>query len=172
MQTVILGGGCFWCIEAIFQRIDGVLNVVPGYAGGSTENPTYEEVSSGGTSHAELVKVDFNPEKITLEQILKIFFLAHDPTTLNRQGADIGTQYRSIIFYTNEEEKRVIKNVIEGVKEEYDDTVVTEVKQLKKFYEAEEYHKDYYNRYPNAGYCRVVIKPKLEKILKGSVVTD
>jgi len=165
MEEIILGGGCFWCLEAIFQRIDGIDTVVSGYAGGNTNNPTYEEVCAGNTGHAEVVKVRFNPKKITLEQILKIFLSAHDPTTLDMQGADIGTQYRSIILYTNERQEKIIERVIKKAQEEYSNPIVTEVKELKTFYETEEYHKDYYNNNPNVGYCRFVIKPKLDKIL-------
>jgi len=165
MEEIILGGGCFWCLEAIFQRIDGIDTVVSGYAGGNTNNPTYEEVCTGSTGHAEVVKVRFNPKKITLEQILKIFLLAHDPTTLDRQGADIGTQYRSIILYTNERQEKIIERVMKKAQEEYSNPIVTEIKELKTFYETEEYHKDYYNNNPNVGYCRFVIKPKLDKIL-------
>lgn len=169
METVVLGGGCFWCIEAVYQRVDGVTNVIPGYAGGSTENPTYGEVSGGYTGHAEVVKVEFDPEEITLEQILEVFFWAHDPTTLNRQGADVGTQYRSIILYTREEQKKAIDRVIESVKDDFEEEIITEVQELEKFYEAEEYHENYYNKYPNAGYCRLVIKPKLEKVLNSEM---
>ncbi|MDX9739255.1 MAG: peptide-methionine (S)-S-oxide reductase MsrA [Candidatus Dojkabacteria bacterium] len=165
MGEIILGGGCFWCLEAIFQRIDGIDSVVSGYAGGHTDNPTYEKVLIGDTGHAEVVKVRFNSKKITLEQILKIFLLAHDPTTLNRQGADIGTQYRSIILYSNEKQRKIIEEVIKKAQGEYSDLIVTEVKKLEKFYEAEGYHRDYYNNNPNVGYCRFVIKPKLDKII-------
>jgi peptide-methionine (S)-S-oxide reductase len=165
MEVIFLGGGCFWCIEAVFQRVKGVKSAVPGYAGGETDNPTYEEVSTGDTGHAEVVRVKFDPNIVTLEQILKVFFLAHDPTTLNRQGADVGTQYRSIILYTDEDQKRTINTVLEEIGSDYEEPIVTEIKELGDFYEAEEYHKDYYKRNPNAGYCRFVIKPKLEKVL-------
>jgi len=165
-ETIVLGGGCFWCIEAIFQRIDGVIEAIPGYAGGTLEDPSYEEVSTGDTGHAEVVKVNFDPRVISLEKILRIFFLAHDPTSLNRQGSDVGTQYRSIILYTNNIQKKIIDKVIEQVKDEYDGQIVTEIKLLEKFYKAEEYHKDYYKKNPNVAYCRLIIKPKLEKVLK------
>jgi methionine-S-sulfoxide reductase len=165
MKSVVIGGGCFWCIEAVFQRIEGVGSVIPGYAGGYTEDPTYEEVSTGDTGHAEVVKIEFNPEVVTLEEILRVFFLAHDPTTLNKQGADVGTQYRSIILYTEEQQRVIIESVLEELGREYEEPIVTEIKKLEKFYKAEEYHKDYYKRNPNAGYCRFVIKPKLEKVL-------
>jgi peptide-methionine (S)-S-oxide reductase len=165
MERIILGGGCFWCIEAIFQRIEGVVTVTSGYAGGHTSVPTYNLVNTGSTGHAEVVKIEFNPERITLEQILKIFFLAHNPTTLNRQGADVGSQYRSIILYTDKEQKGVIEKVISEEQEKYSKKIVTEVKPLERFYKAEEKHTDYYNKHPNEGYCRIVIEPKLEKIL-------
>jgi peptide-methionine (S)-S-oxide reductase len=165
MKSVVIGGGCFWCIEAVFQRIEGVGSVIPGYAGGYTEDPTYEEVSTGDTGHAEVVKIEFNPEVVTLEEILRVFFLAHDPTTLNKQGADVGTQYRSIILYTEEQQRVIIESVLEELGRDYEEAIVTEIKKLEKFYKAEEYHKDYYKRNPNAGYCRFVIKPKLEKVL-------
>jgi methionine-S-sulfoxide reductase len=166
MQTVVLGGGCFWCIEAIFQGIEGVINVTPGYAGGETEDPNYQDVCAGNTGHAEVVKIDFDENVITLKEILKIFFLSHDPTTLNKQGADVGTQYRSIILYNNKEQKEVIDKVLEEIKGDYSDEVVTEVKPLEKFYKAEDYHINYYENNPNARYCKVVIKPKLEKTMK------
>jgi peptide-methionine (S)-S-oxide reductase len=165
MEEIVLGGGCFWCIEAVFQRIEGVGSVIPGYAGGYTEDPTYEEVSTGDTGHAEVVKIEFNPEVVTLEEILRVFFLAHDPTTLNKQGADVGTQYRSIILYTEEQQRVIIESVLEELGRDYEEAIVTEIKKLEKFYKAEEYHKDYYKRNPNAGYCRFVIKPKHEKVL-------
>jgi methionine-S-sulfoxide reductase len=165
MKSIVLGGGCFWCIEAIYQRIEGVTNVVPGYAGGNTQNPTYEEVCKGNTGHAEVVKVEYDPNLMTLEKLLKVFFLIHNPTTLNKQGADVGSQYRSIILYQNNKEKEIIDNVIEDMGSEFDDEIVTEVKKLQKFYKAEDYHINYYNNNPNAGYCRIVIKPKLEKLV-------
>jgi peptide-methionine (S)-S-oxide reductase len=168
METIVLGGGCFWCIEAVFQRIDGVIDVIPGYAGGTVDNPSYEDVSTGDTGHAEVVKVSFNPEVISLEKILKIFFLAHDPTSLNRQGNDVGTQYRSIILYTKENQKVIVDRVMVEIEGEYDQPIVTEIEALENFYEAEEYHRHYYNKHPNAGYCRLVIQPKLEKVLNES----
>jgi len=165
MKSIVLGGGCFWCIEAIYQRIEGVTNVISGYSGGNTLNPTYEEVCSGNTGHAEVVKLEYDPNLITLEKLLKVFFLIHDPTTLNKQGADVGSQYRSIILYQDNKEKEIIDTVIEDMRSEFDDEIVTEVKKLEKFYSAEDYHINYYNNNPNAGYCRVVIKPKLEKLI-------
>jgi peptide-methionine (S)-S-oxide reductase len=165
MQKIVLGGGCFWCLEAIFQRIDGVVTVTSGYAGGYSSAPSYSLVSTGSTGHAEVVKVEFNQERITLQQILEIFFLTHDPTTLNRQGADVGSQYRSIILYKDEEQKQVIDDVIKKEQAKYEDRIVTEVKLLEEFYKAEEKHIDYYNKHPEEGYCRIVIEPKLEKVL-------
>lgn len=166
VETLVLGGGCFWCIEAVFDRIDGIVSTEVGYAGGSRENPSYEQVSTGLTGHAEVVRVDFDPAKITLNQVLDIFFEAHDPTSENRQGADVGTQYRSIILYTNEAQRVPI---LEKIKEldahkKYDKPVVTQVEALKKFWPAEAYHQRYYEQHPYAGYCRVVISPKLLKL--------
>lgn len=166
VETLVLGGGCFWCIEAVFDRIDGIVSTEVGYAGGSRENPSYEQVSTGLTGHAEVVRVDFDPAKITLNQVLDIFFEAHDPTSENRQGADVGTQYRSIILYTNEAQRVPI---LERIKEldahkKYDKPVVTQVEALKKFWPAEAYHQRYYEQHPYAGYCRVVISPKLLKL--------
>ena len=162
-QSITLGGGCFWCVEAVFKRTDGVLSVTSGYAGGTTSNPTYEEVCSGRTGHAEVVRVEFDPEVITLEEVLRLFFRAHDPTTRNRQGNDIGTQYRSIILCEDEEQR----TVAERVRSEVDGgrgRVVTEIEQLGEFYPAEPYHQDYYDTNPRAGYCRLVIAPKLGKL--------
>ncbi len=161
IQTIILGGGCFWCIEAIFQKIKGIISLTPGYTGGTLENPSYEDVCTGNTGHAEVVKIEFDSKIITLEKLLQIFFLAHDPTTLNRQGGDVGTQYRSIILYSNEDQKETINNAIDN----YKDEVVTEVKPLEKFYEAEEYHKDYYLKNEDARYCKLIIKPKIDKVI-------
>lgn len=166
IKSIVLGGGCFWCLEAIFQRIPGVLFVTSGYSGGDMENPSYEEVCTGETGHAEVVKVEFNIKEISLEKILNIFFLAHDPTTLNRQGNDIGTQYRSVIFFSFSEDEKVIKDVINEVKKEYKENIVTEVQKLEHFYEAEDYHKNYYDLNRNNPYCRLVIKPKLDQVLQ------
>ena len=165
LETATLAGGCFWCLEAVFSEVEGIESVMPGYSGGTTENPSYEQVSTGGTGHAEAVQVVFDPEKITFRQVLEIFFAVHDPTTLNRQGADIGTQYRSAVFYHNEEQKNTAQEVInelisEGV---WRDSIVTEVAPFKAFYPAEDYHRDYYARHTEQAYCRVVIAPKLDK---------
>lgn len=164
-QTVILGGGCFWCTEAVFTHVIGVLEVIPGYAGGETTNPTYDDVCTGTTGHAEVVKVTFDPEQITFEEILEIFFVTHDPTTLNRQGHDIGTQYRSIIFVTNDEQRMVAEQLIDKLNAErvFPAPIVTTIESEGIFYEAENYHHNYYAKNPNAGYCQAVINPKLTK---------
>lgn len=164
IKTIILGGGCFWCIEAVFQDMPGVEKVTSGYAGGETSNPSYEEVSSGDTGHAEVVKIDFDSDKISLEKILEIFFTAHNPTTLNRQGNDVGTQYRSMILFTEDEQEKIIKDFITNLQKDYDEKIVTEVKNIDKFYEAEEYHQNYFRKNPDQAYCQVVIKPKLKKV--------
>jgi len=165
-EKATIGGGCFWCIEAVYERIDGVINVVSGYAGGKTANPTYKEVSSGRTGHAEVVQITYDPEKISYKEILDLFWKAHDPTTLNRQGADVGTQYRSIILYENEDQRKTAEKSIQelGKSGFYRRDIVTEVDPLDVFYPAEDYHQDYFENNPNAGYCRIVIQPKLEKL--------
>lgn len=162
MSTIAtFGGGCFWCTEAIFQRIDGVLKVTPGYSGGEVQNPTYEEVSSGSTGHAEVIQIEFDPKIIDFEYLLRVHFETHDPTTLNQQGNDIGTQYRSIVFYHNREQLKIIDNFLKSLNQNM--TVVTEVKEFEKFYEAEDYHKNYYNKHKNQPYCQIIINPKLVK---------
>lgn len=167
-ENITVGGGCFWCTEAIFREIKGVEKVESGYAGGSTVNPTYADVCSGRTGHAEVVQITFNPDIISLTKILQIFFATHDPTTLNRQGADIGTQYRSIIFYRNKQQKAVIDKVIAELKalKAYNQPVVTEVVPFDSFYRAEDYHQNYFRQNPQQAYCRIVINPKLEKFRK------
>jgi peptide-methionine (S)-S-oxide reductase len=165
-EQVTLGGGCFWCIEAVFQKIPGVKSVVSGYAGGSTENPTYEQVCSGTTGHAEVAQIEFDPAKISLEKLLEHFWDAHDPTTLNRQGADVGTQYRSVIFYADERQKTVTERSKTDAQKKFRSPIVTQVSPLPKFYRAEEYHQNYYNQNPDKGYSRAVIRPKVEKIEK------
>jgi len=166
LSTAVLGAGCFWCVEAVFQRIPGVYEVMPGYAGGHVENPTYEAVCRGTTGHAEVAKIEYDPEQVNYSQILDMFFKSHDPTTLNRQGADVGTQYRSAIFYTNEKEKELANLAIEkwNASGTYDNPIVTEVSELETFYPAESYHDNYYDKNPNAGYCTFVIRPKLQKL--------
>lgn len=161
---VVLGGGCFWCLEPVFQELNGVLEVVPGYSGGHVPNPTYEQVCTGTSGHAEVVKITFRPDVISLREILEVFFNVHDPTTLNRQGADVGPQYRSVIFYNSAEQKKVAEDVITDFEQKrvWDDPIVTQVEELKDFYKAEDYHHNYYRRNPNAAYCQLVIRPKLQ----------
>jgi peptide methionine sulfoxide reductase msrA/msrB len=165
-KSITLGGGCFWCTEAVFLQLSGIESVVSGYSGGNTTNPTYREICSGNSGHAEVVQIKYDPEIITLRDILKIHLTTHDPTTLNRQGADKGTQYRSIIFYNNEEEKALIQEIKEELKFSFEAPIVTEVAPFIKFYEAEQNHQNYYNRNTYAGYCQAVINPKLEKFRK------
>lgn len=167
-ECITVGGGCFWCTEAIFLEIKGVEKAESGYAGGSAVNPTYEDVCAGKTGHAEVVQITFNPAVISLEKILQIFFATHDPTTLNRQGADIGTQYRSVIFYRDIKQKAIINKVIGELKtlKAYKQTVVTEVVPFESFYRAEDYHQNYFQRNPEQSYCRIIINPKLEKFRK------
>lgn len=167
-DTVTFGSGCFWCTEAVFERLKGVKSVVSGYSGGTTPNPTYEAVSTGRTGHAEVSRIIYDPNEISFEELLIVFFRTHDPTTLNRQGADVGTQYRSVIFYHNEKQKEEAEYFKKKINDEklYSSPVVTEISPLKNFYEAEDYHQDYYNNNPNQGYCAFVIAPKLEKFEK------
>jgi len=163
-EYATFGGGCFWCIEAVFERLEGVRSVTSGYTAGMKENPTYEEVCTGRTGHAEVVQIEYDPAVIRYEDLLDVFWKAHNPTTLNRQGADIGTQYRSIILYHNEEQRKAAEQSREKAARLFSDRIVTEIEPLKKFYRAEEYHQDYYNKNPYAGYCAVVIRPKLKKM--------
>ena len=159
-----LGGGCFWCLEAIFERTDGVVEVVSGYAGGTKLDPTYEEVCTGTTSHAEVVQVTFDPKRISYADLLGVFFKAHNPTTLDRQGADVGSQYRSIILYDGDEQRKAAEAARKKAQKDWKDPVVTEIVPLTAFYRAEDYHQDYFDNNRNAGYCRVIIAPKLEKL--------
>ncbi len=161
-QVIVLGGGCFWCTEAIFKKIKG-LKVEPGYAGGYTENPTYEQVCSGKTGHAEVIKIEYGEEKTPLTYLLEVFFKIHDPTTIDHQGNDFGTEYRSIILYTDDKQKEMISKTIEKEQKELKDKIVTELKKLDKFYPAEKNHQDFYEKNKNQPYCRFVIVPKLEK---------
>ena len=163
-QKATLGGGCFWCLEAVYERVDGVVSVVSGYAGGTTVNPTYEQVCTGTTGHAEVVQITFDPKKISYEEILKIFWNAHDPTTLDRQGADIGTQYRSVIFTQSDEQRKAAELSKREAQKDFDDPIVTEITPLVAFYPAEEYHQDYFAKHPDAAYCTFVIAPKLKKL--------
>ena len=167
-EIATLGGGCFWCVEAVFQRIEGVLSVKPGYAGGDIKNPTYKQICTGNTGHAEVAKIEFDPEKITYSQILNVFWQSHDPTTLNRQGNDVGTQYRSVIFFHDESQREIAeKSKIDADKSGYwDNNIVTEITLLNNYYDAEDYHDNYYNNNPNQPYCLFVIKPKLDKLEK------
>jgi peptide-methionine (S)-S-oxide reductase len=164
-ELATFGGGCFWCTEAIFQRIDGVATVASGYAGGKTENPTYKQVTSGETGHAEVLQIEFDPKKVSFEKLLDVFWLAHDPTTLNRQGADVGTQYRSIILFHDERQKAAAEKSKKAAASQFKDPIVTEIVPLAKFYKAEGYHQNYFNNNPSAPYCNFVIRPKLKKVL-------
>jgi peptide-methionine (S)-S-oxide reductase len=167
-KTIVLGGGCFWCTEAVFDRVQGVLDVESGYSNGETLNPSYEQVCTGRTGHAEVVKLVFDPAQISLREILEIFFVVHDPTTLNRQGNDVGTQYRSGIYYLDETQKQVAEQVIAEIEagKTYRSPVVTEVKPLSNYSAAEAYHQDYFLKNPNQGYCAFVVGPKVEKFQK------
>ena len=169
-ELATIGGGCFWCTEAVFETMDGVKSVVSGYAGGKTENPTYEQICTGTTEHAEVIQIAYDPAKISFEKILELFWNAHDPTTLNRQGADRGTQYRSTIMYHNEEQKKIAEKSKAAAQKDFKDPIVTEIVPLKKFYAAEEYHQDYFARNPDKGYCTVVIRPKLLKLEKSNLI--
>ena len=163
-KSIVLGGGCFWCIEAAFEAAKGVSSVVSGYSGGDIKNPSYREVTSGRTKHAEVCKINYDPTTITLENILEIFFLVHDPTTLNRQGYDIGSHYRSIILFNSSEEEKLISSIIDRYNNDYfDNSIVTEVKAFQAFYVAEDYHQEYYKLNANQPYCKAVIAPKLQK---------
>ncbi|WP_331776027.1 peptide-methionine (S)-S-oxide reductase MsrA [Sulfurospirillum sp. 1612] len=165
-QTVILGGGCFWCLEAVFEDVKGVTSVESGYAGGVGENPTYEQVSTGKTGYAEVVKVTFDEHIVTLEKLLNIFFAIHDPTSLNQQGNDIGTQYRSVIFYTDDAQKEIAQKVMQEEAPKFNKPIVTELAPAPVFYKAEAYHQDYFKKNPYQGYCVYVVKPKVEKFLQ------
>lgn len=162
------GAGCFWCTEAVFLNVKGVNKVVSGYAGGKVKNPTYEQVTSGSTGHAEVAQITYNPSVISYEELLEIFWNTHDPTTLNRQGADVGTQYRSVIFYQTDEEKKIAQAYKEQLEKSriFKNSIVTEIAPLENFYPAENYHQNYYTLNPNQGYCQYVIRPKIEKFRK------
>ncbi len=167
-EKATLGGGCFWCVEAVYERLPGILSVVSGYAGGETENPTYEDICTGKTGHAEVVQIEYDPAEISYEKIIDLFWDAHDPTTLNRQGNDVGTQYRSIILTANEDEARVARESKDRAQPKFNSTIVTEIVPLEKFYPAEDYHQDFYRENPMHPYNMAVIRPKLEK-LKGKL---
>lgn len=164
-QTAVIGGGCFWCLEAYLKGLRGIRSVQSGYAGGHAPNPTYEQVCTGATGHAEVVKLEFDPEVVSYQDLLRVFFTMHDPTTKDRQGNDVGTQYRSIVLYENEEQRQQAENVMREVTEQglYPDPLVTQLEPLAEFYPAEAYHADYYARNPNQPYCAVVIAPKVAK---------
>ncbi|MEK7640818.1 MAG: peptide-methionine (S)-S-oxide reductase MsrA [Patescibacteria group bacterium] len=168
MEIAVFGGGCFWCTEAVFKMLKGVNSVLPGYAGGAKPNPTYEEVCSGSTGHAEVVQIEYDPELVKYQTLLTIFFASHDPTTPNQQGVDIGTQYRSVIFYTTDKQKLEAEEFIKSLNasNKMGAPIVTEVNPLDKFWEAENYHRDYYAKNKNKSYCQIVINPKLEKVQK------
>jgi peptide-methionine (S)-S-oxide reductase len=164
-EVATLGGGCFWCTEAVFRELKGVEKVESGYSGGSVANPSYEQVCTGKTGHAEVVQLTFNPKIISYKEILQVFFTVHDPTTLNRQGRDVGTQYRSVIFYHNNEQRAVAEQVIKEITAAgiWDPPIVTQLEPLKAFYKAEDYHQEYFENNPRQGYCQIVIAPKVRK---------
>jgi peptide-methionine (S)-S-oxide reductase len=162
-EKATLGGGCFWCLEAVFENVKGIEDVISGYAGGLIEHPTYETVCSGTTGHAEVVEIRFDPNIIRFEDILEIFWKIHDPTTLNRQGADIGTQYRSVILYHDENQKELAQKSKELAQKDFSSPIVTEISPLQKFWIAEDYHQDYFKKNPHQGYCQVVVAPKVKK---------
>lgn len=164
-EKVVFANGCFWCTEAIFKRVKGVESIMPGYAGGTVPNPTYEQVCNGNTGYAEAIQIEYDPKEISYEELLVIFFATHDPTTLNRQGNDVGTQYRSAIFFSNEEEKTIATKLIDKLTADklFDDPIVTTLEPLEKFYPAEKYHHDYYDQNITQPYCQFVISPKIKK---------
>lgn len=163
-EYAVLAGGCFWCVEAVYERINGIKSAVSGYTGGTVPNPSYRQVTTGTTGHAEAVRIEYDPEIISYEEILKIFWISHDPTTLNRQGADAGTQYRSAIFYADAAQKEAAEKSLAEAQPDFNGKIVTEVSPLEDFYVAEDYHQDYFELNPNAGYCQFVIAPKLQKL--------
>lgn len=168
LEKATFGAGCFWCVEAIFEEVKGVKTVEAGYAGGKTKDPTYREVSSGTTGHAEVAHITFNPDIVSYEQLLEVFWHTHNPTTKNRQGADVGPQYRSVIFYHNDKQKKIAEKSLKKTDESdlWEDPIVTDIEPIKNFSKAENYHQNYYENNPNAGYCQVVIAPKLKKFRK------
>ena len=168
IEQATLGSGCFWCVEAVFERLNGVMDVRAGYAGGTTKDPTYEEVCSGKTGHAEVVQIDYSPHVISYKKLLDVFWESHDPTTLHRQGEDIGTQYRSVLFYHSDKQRKITEKSMKRADQSGLDAnpIITAITPLSTFYPAEDYHQDYYRVNPNASYCRVVIQPKLDKLFK------
>ncbi|RZJ55010.1 MAG: peptide-methionine (S)-S-oxide reductase [Flavobacterium sp.] len=167
-ETITVGGGCYWCVEAVYENLNGVKSVVSGFSGGKVANPTYEEVCTGTTGHAEVVQITYDKTVTDINEIFKVFFTVHDPTTLNRQGADVGTQYRSVIFYKNAEQKKAAESIIAELNKAkvYDSPIVTKVEPFTKFYKAEDYHQNYYSNNKNQPYCKMVIQPKIEKFEK------
>ena len=170
--NLIVGGGCFWCTEAVFQRVKGVLSVTSGYTGGNTENPSYADICSGVTNHAEVVSVDYDASQISLKELLKVFWFSHDPTTLNQQGNDVGTQYRSVIYFQNEEERTVAEFSKEEHQSFFTNPIVTKIEPLETFWSAEIEHQNYYNRHPSQGYCQIMIAPKIYKLGELGVLKD
>lgn len=168
LETITLGGGCYWCVEAVYENLDGVKSVVSGFSGGNVADPTYEEVCTGETGHAEVVQITYDKNVTDINEIFKVFFTVHDPTTLNRQGADVGTQYRSVIFYKNDEQRKAAQSIIAELNKAkvYSSPIVTKVEPFKKFYKAEDYHQNYYANNKNQPYCRMVIQPKIDKFEK------
>ena len=168
LETITLGGGCYWCVEAVYENLDGVKSVVSGFSGGKVANPTYEEVCTGTTGHAEVVQITYDKTKTDINEIFQVFFTVHDPTTLNRQGADVGTQYRSVIFYKNEEQKKAAQSIIAELNKAkvYNSPIVTKIEPFKVFYKAEDYHQNYYANNKSQPYCKMVIQPKIEKFEK------
>jgi peptide-methionine (S)-S-oxide reductase len=169
-QLATFGGGCFWCTEAVFELLPGVKRVESGYAGGHVPNPTYKQICTGETGHAEVIRIEFDPAAVSYEKLVEVFFEAHDPTTLNRQGADEGTQYRSVIFYHNDAQKAAAEKGKAAAQAQFDDPIVTEISPLPKYYPAEDYHQDYFKNNPNQGYCAFVIRPKVTKLQKKGVI--
>lgn len=163
LQSAVIGGGCFWCLEAVYQRVKGVEQVTSGYAGGQLDDPSYEQVSGGDSGHAEVVKIDFDPDVVSYKQLLEIFWHIHDPTTPNRQGNDVGPQYRSVILYSGDTQKQQAEQSLEEAQGLWDRPIVTDVEALSVFYPAEKYHQDYFNQHPEQAYCQIVINPKLAK---------
>lgn len=172
-ERITFGGGCFWCLEAVFQRLNGVNKVVSGYAGGQVANPTYKQVCEGTTGHAEVVQLEFDPSKVSFDKLMEVFWAAHDPTTLNRQGHDIGTQYRSILLYENDQQKAAAEKSKAEAQKDFKDPIVTEIAPLKTFYAAEDYHQNYFNENSDKNpYCQVVIRPKLQKLLSKGLIKE
>ncbi len=172
-ERITYGGGCFWCIEAVFQRLKGVKSVVSGYAGGHVDNPTYKQVSTGTTGHAEVVQLEYNPAEVSFGTLMEVFWAAHDPTTLNRQGADVGPHYRSAVFFENDAQKAAVEKSMKAAQADFKDPIVTEVAPLKKFYKGEDYHQNYFNQTGDRNpYCTAVIRPKLTKLLQKGLIRE